>query len=150
MLMLAYNTLIQSLIFVMITFNSVLFIYDINTNSKFSVDGLVFCPVFGSVDRCDLAILVNLVGIFTVLILGLSELFFKKKNTRAVELLKKNKKSIILVQVALWLIMVFFLLYWTTQLNADAIEKQKNLYYGLLNLFLFVGIFLFSLFENYQ
>ena len=125
--------------FISIIFNSLLIIFNINNNLKFSISELVFCPAFGSVNRCDFISILSFICILSCLIC-IAELVLKNKNTKLVIILRKNKIFLIKIYILLWIILVFLLFKWSKQVEADFFEKFKNIFGSILNLILFVII----------
>ncbi len=116
--------------------NSLLIIFNISDNLKFLVSELIFCPVFGSVNRCDFVNLVILMCVLSSLIFLLESIQINK-STRIIRVLEKNKIFLIKIYIILSISLISLIFYWTSQVEADLLEKFKNICGPFLNLCLF-------------
>nr|UXY88093.1 hypothetical protein Cry52Nrm1_p069 [Cryptomonas curvata] len=122
--------------------NSLLIIFNISDKLKFLVSELIFCPVFGSVNRCDFVNLVSLMYVLSSFIF-LLELIQINKNTRIIRIFEKNKIFLIKIYIILSITLISLIFYWTNQVEADLLEKFKNMCGPFLNLcLLFINLFI--------
>nr|UXY87595.1 hypothetical protein CcurKRNrm1_p065 [Cryptomonas curvata] len=141
MSVLSLFNLIEFTIFLLIILNSILITLNINYTLKFSTSELVFCPAFGSVNRCDFISMLSFVCIFSCFVF-IVELIQICENTKTTLILKKNKLFMIKIYTLFWLVSIILIFIWSNQVEADLIEKIKNICRSFLNLFLFVSILL--------
>ncbi len=116
--------------------NCLLIIINIRYNLKFLASELFFCPVFGSVNRCDFVELISSVCVISSFIF-LLELIQIQKNTKIVRAFEKNKTFLIKLYIVLFIALISLIFYWTNQVEADLFEKFKNICGPFLNLCLF-------------
>jgi hypothetical protein len=135
------SSLFEVLFFSLIISNSIIIIYNINYNLKFCISDLIFCPAFGSVNRCEYVSILSFVCVLSCFIF-IMELFQLCKNSKLILILKKSKLFMVKIYILFWSILIFLLFVWTNQVEADIIEKIKNIFGSFLNLFLFIFILL--------
>jgi hypothetical protein len=135
--------LIEILILVIVIINSLSIILNIENKLKFTVSGVVFCPIFGSVKRCLFANLISFVCILSCLVLMI-QLIQTNENIKKVGKIQKNKQFLIKAQIIMWIILLLLLFKWTSEVEAEPFQISRNVFHVSLNLGLFVGIFLFN------
>jgi len=132
-----------------VIFFSFLINRNISNNLKFKIGSKIWCPAFGDVTRCNLAILVSSMGFFSgfgLLLLGVSADFEEKSFFKFIY---RSEPLFSLIQVPVWLGLLRSLTLWTKEVDSLGWEIWSIYLYIIINvLFLTISAILCRIEKN--
>ncbi|AFP65498.1 hypothetical protein CMESO_331 (nucleomorph) [Chroomonas mesostigmatica CCMP1168] len=127
------------LIYSIFVFNAYQLKFYLSNNIRFTVMNRIWCPAFGTTERCDIAIRVSFVGILFGIFM-LSTVFFSLLDKK--ERLKKIYRfeiQFIILQFILWLALAFVIFRWNREIGAKGNDIFK-IYLHILKAILLLSI----------
>lgn len=122
---------------------------NISNNLRFKIGSKIWCPAFGDVSRCNLAILISSMGFFSgfgLLLLGVLSDFEEKSFIRFIY---QSEPVFSLLQIPVWLGLCRSLILWTKEVDSLGWEIASLYFYIIINiLFLLVSAILFRIEKN--
>jgi len=143
-----YNVL-RWLCYLGVIFFSFLINRNISNNLRFKIGSKIWCPAFGDVARCNLAILVSSMGFFSgfgLLLLAVSADYEEGSFFRFIY---RSEPIFSLIQVPVWLGLFRSLTLWTKEVETLGWEIWSLYFYIIINvLFLIISAILCRIEKN--
>jgi hypothetical protein len=124
-------------VYLVIIINSILLTHTIMDNLRFTIVGKVFCPVFGTVRRCDISIFAGTLAIVSGIILLVLGVLSTTEEKKRRQFFYKSEVRMCLLQIPIWICFLISFITWSREVGASAPELTLVFICSLINIGLY-------------